>query len=117
MQQKFVGPYEVVAAFGNHTNQLERLGQSTTQNECCWKLYQACAERRRQALGILNSKGYKKHGKTIKTKNQPPRHPGKYIEGYYPQPGEQVTHLPKLVLVPGNDATNVLKGLEEGIKV
>ena len=34
LQPKFIRPYKVVAAFGNYTYQLERLGQTTTQNEC-----------------------------------------------------------------------------------
>ena len=45
LQPNFVRPYEVVAAFGNHTCQLERLGQNTVKNECRLKLYQACAKR------------------------------------------------------------------------
>ena len=66
LQPKFVWPYKVVAAFGNHTYQLERLGQQTTQNECRLKLYQACTEKKGQAPGVLDSsKGCKTPGKTI----------------------------------------------------
>ena len=80
MQPKFIRPYEVVAAFENHTYQLEMLGRTTTQNECRLKLYQTCAERRGQAPGILEKKGCKTPGKNAKTKRQPPRHLRGYVE-------------------------------------
>ena len=41
LQPRLEGPYEVVAAFGNHTYWLGRLGQSTVKKECFLKLYQA----------------------------------------------------------------------------
>ena len=71
LQPKFVGPYKVFAAFGNHTYQLERLGQSTVHNECRLKLYEACAEKRRQAPGILDSKRCNKPSRTVKARAQP----------------------------------------------
>ena len=73
-------------------------------------LYQACTVRRGQAPWILDSKGSKKASKTIKTK---PNYPGKYIEGFYNQPRERVTHLPDLFLCFDNDATHTLKGVDK----
>ena len=92
LQPKFVGPYEAVAAFGNHTYQLERLDQTTTQNECRLKLYQACVERRGQALGHLRNKDCKTPGKNTKTECQPIRHPGGYVEGRYVEPRVQLEY-------------------------
>ena len=83
----------MVAAFEHHTYQLERLGQSTIQNECRLKLYQACAGKMVQAPGILDSKGCKKPSRTVKARAQPPIHQGRYVESYYPQPGERAVHL------------------------
>ena len=59
LQPKFVGPYEVVEAFKNHTYLLERLGQTTVQNECRLKLYRPCTERAGQAPGMLGETGCK----------------------------------------------------------
>ena len=93
LQPKFVGPYKGVATFENPTYQLKRLGHSTNQNECCLKLYHACAENRGQTPGIQKCKGCKKPGRTVKTRAQPPMHQRKYIESYYPQPKkEQCTY-------------------------
>ena len=59
LQPKFVGPYEVVEAFKNHTYLLERLGQTTVQNECRLKLYRPCTEKAGQAPGMLGETGCK----------------------------------------------------------
>ena len=56
---EIIGPYEVVATFGSHTYQLERLGQTKTQNECRLKLHQSCTERRGQAFRIIEIKDCK----------------------------------------------------------
>ena len=77
---EIIGPYEVVATFGSHTYQLERLGQTKTQNECRLKLYQAFTERRGQTPRILENKGCRTPDKTTKTETQPPKHLEKYIE-------------------------------------
>ena len=117
LQPKFIRPYEVVVAFGNHTYQLERLEQTTTQNECRLKLYQACTERRRQAPEILENKGCKTPGKNTKTKCPPPKHLGGYIEKRYVEPEEQFEYLPELVAVPDNHETNLLECVKERVKV
>ena len=62
------------------TYQLERLGQSTIQNEYCLKLYKACAEKRGQAPGLLDNKGFETPVNAIKTKTQPPTRRGIYIK-------------------------------------
>ena len=59
LQPKFVEPYEVVEAYINHTYLLERLGQTTVQNECRLKLYRPCIERAGQAPGMLENTGCK----------------------------------------------------------
>ena len=70
LQLKFVGLYEMVAAFGNHTYQLERLGQSTVQNECRLTLYRAYrAEKRGKTPETLDSKSCKKPSKDCQNKN------------------------------------------------
>ena len=117
LQPKFVGPYEVVAAFGNHTYQLERLGQTTTQNECRLKLYQACTERRGQAPGLLADKGCKTPGKNTKAKRQPNKHLGGYVEGRYMEPRVQLEYLPEPNVIPNERATNILENAEERIKL
>ena len=113
-----MGPYKVVAAFGNHTYQLERLEQQTIQNECRLKLYQTCTEKRGQAPGILDSEGCKTPGKTIKkTKSQPPRHAEKYIEGSYAQQRERTMHSPELIPRFSSEATNMLEDTGTEIKI
>ena len=67
LQPKFVGPYEMVEAFQNHTYLLERLGQTTVQNECRLKLYRPCTERAGQARGMLGETGCKT---SVKNKNK-----------------------------------------------
>ena len=44
LQPKFVGPYEVLAAWGNHTYKVERQGQESVQHESRLKPYRACTE-------------------------------------------------------------------------
>ena len=117
MQPKFVGPYQVVAAFGNHTYQLERLGQTTIQNGCHLKLYQACAENRGQAPGLLADKGCKTPGKNPKTKRQPNKHLEGYVEGCYMEPRVQLEYLPKPSVILNKHATNILEDAEERVKV
>ena len=70
----------VIAAFGIYTNQLEGLEQSTIQNEYCLKLYKACAEKRGQAPGLLDNKGFKTPVNANRTKTQPPTRRGIYIK-------------------------------------
>ena len=67
LQPKFVGPYEVVEAFQNHTYLLERLGQTTVQNERRLKLYRPCTERVGQAPGMLGKTGCKTSVKNKKS--------------------------------------------------
>ena len=117
LQPKFVGPYEVVAAFGNHTYQLARLGQTTTQNECRLKLYQACAERRGQAPGLLADKGCTTPGKNTKTKRQPNNHLGGYVEGDYMESRAQLEYSPEPNVIPNERATNILEDAEERVKI
>ena len=117
LQPKFVGPYEVVAAFGNHTCQLKSSGQTTTQNECRLKLYQACTERRVQAPGLLADKGCKTPVKNTKTKRQPSKHLGGYVEGRYMEPRVQLEYLPDPNVISNERTTNILEGAEERVKV
>ena len=42
LQAKFVGPYEVIRIYPNHTYDIERQGQWSRQNECRLKLYTPC---------------------------------------------------------------------------
>ena len=49
LQPKFVGPYEVLAAWGSHTYQIERQGQQSVQHESRLKPYRACSEPSGQA--------------------------------------------------------------------
>ena len=42
LQQKFVGPYEVIEAYGNHTYKIDKQGQSSVQSETRLKLYRPC---------------------------------------------------------------------------
>ena len=42
LQQKFVGPYQIIEAYSNHTYLIERQGQSSVQNEVRLKLYYPC---------------------------------------------------------------------------
>jgi len=44
LQQKFVGPFEVVEAWDSHTYKLERQGQSSVQHESRLRPYRPCAE-------------------------------------------------------------------------
>ena len=74
---KFVGPYEVVAAFDNHTYLLERLGQRTVQNECRLKLYRPCEEKTGQAPGTLDPTDCKKSAKTRQNRRQTPDAPSR----------------------------------------
>ena len=53
LQSKFVGPYEVLAVFANHTYQIDRLGQQSIQSECRLKLYAPCIEPSGQAPASL----------------------------------------------------------------
>ena len=117
MQPKFIGPYKLVAAFGNHTYQLVRLGQTTTQNECRLKLYQACAEKNGQAPELLADKSCKTPSKNTKTKRQPSKHQGGYVEGRYMKPKVQLEYLPELVAIPNERVTNILEDAEERVKV
>ena len=39
LQQKFIGPYQVMEAYSNHTYLIERQGQNSVQNEVRLKLY------------------------------------------------------------------------------
>ena len=72
LQPKFAGPYEVIAAFDNHTYSLERLGQRTLQNEYRLKLYRPCEEKTGQAPGTLDPTGCKKPAKTRQNRRQAP---------------------------------------------
>ena len=71
LQPKFVGPYEVVEAYRNHTYLLERLGQATVQNECRLKLYRPCIEKAGQAPGMLENTGCKTSVNSKKKKQVP----------------------------------------------
>ena len=42
LQQKFIGPYQVVEAYDNHTYKIDRQGQSSVQSETRLKLYRPC---------------------------------------------------------------------------
>ena len=42
LQQKFVGPYEVVEAYDNHTYKIDKQGQTSVQSETRLKLYRPC---------------------------------------------------------------------------
>ena len=42
LMPKFVGPYQVLEAYPNHSYRIERQGQSSTQNEARLKLYHPC---------------------------------------------------------------------------
>ena len=55
LQPKFVGPYEVLAAWGNHTYRIERQGQESVQHESRLKPYRACTEPLGQAPGTLEA--------------------------------------------------------------
>ena len=55
LQPKFVGPYEVLAAWGSHTYQIERQGQQSVQHESRLKPYRACAEPIGQAPTTLET--------------------------------------------------------------
>jgi transposase InsO family protein len=45
LQAKFVGPYQVMEAYKNHTYRIHRQGQESVQNESRLKLYIPCEER------------------------------------------------------------------------
>ena len=77
LQPKFVGPYEVISVFDNHTYSLERLGQRTVQNECRLKLYRPCAEKIGQAPGSLDPTSCKKPAKARQTRRQAPAAPSR----------------------------------------
>ena len=53
LQQKFVGPYEVLKSFPNHTYHISRQGQTSTQNESRLKLYRPCDDSVGQAPATL----------------------------------------------------------------
>ncbi|XP_067951391.1 uncharacterized protein [Watersipora subatra] len=53
LQAKFVAPYQVLKALGNHTYLVERQGQSSIQSEGKLKPYHACQERLGQAPATL----------------------------------------------------------------
>ena len=55
LQPKFVGPYEVLAAWGNHTYRIERQGQESVQHESRLKPYRACTEPVGQAPGTMEA--------------------------------------------------------------
>ena len=42
LQQKFVGSYQILEAYENHTYKIERQGQSLIQNEVWLKLHYPC---------------------------------------------------------------------------
>ena len=93
LQAKFLGPYEVIQAYGNHTYLIERQGQQSVQSESRLKLYKACGEAVGQAPATIeptrrpNMKGAVK--KTMRRATelmvpvpQPPENP----EGAIPPP-------------------------------
>ena len=53
LQLKFVAPYEVLAAWGSHTYQLQKQGQRSVQHESRLKPYRACVEPAGQAPATL----------------------------------------------------------------
>ena len=53
LQQKFVGPYQVMEAYNNPTYLIERQGQSSVQNEIRLKLYYPCTAESGQAPASL----------------------------------------------------------------
>ena len=53
LQPKFVGPYEVIEAWGGHTYRIERQGQQSIQHESRLKPFRACAEPSGQAPATL----------------------------------------------------------------
>ena len=71
LQPKFVGPYEVIEVYSNHTYGMERSGQVSLQNECKLKLFKPCSEAAGQALAALeprrrpNMKGATRKAKPI----------------------------------------------------
>ena len=44
LQAKFIGPYDIIQAYLNHTYLIERQGQQSIQSESRLKLYKACGE-------------------------------------------------------------------------
>ena len=73
LQQKFVGPYQVLEAYSNHTYKIERQGQASIQNESRLKFYYPCTEESGKAPTSLeprrrpNMKGIIKPKKTVET--------------------------------------------------
>ena len=55
LQPKFVGPYEVLAAWGSHTYRIERQGQQSVQHESRLKPYRACNEPSGRAPATLEA--------------------------------------------------------------
>ena len=53
LQPKFVGPYEVIEAWGGHTYRIERQGQQSIQHESRLKPFRACIESKGQAPATL----------------------------------------------------------------
>ena len=51
--QKFIVPYNIIGARGNHTYLIEKLGQKSIQNECRLKFYHPCQEETGKAPGKI----------------------------------------------------------------
>ena len=69
LQPKFVGPYEVIEAYSNHTYGIERSGQVSLQNECRLKLFKPYIEAVGQAPAMLEPRHKRNmNGATKKTK-------------------------------------------------
>ncbi|XP_067947193.1 uncharacterized protein [Watersipora subatra] len=60
LQAKFMGPYQVLKDWGNHTYLIERQGQSSIQSERMLKPYHACPERLGQAPATLEPRRVQK---------------------------------------------------------
>ena len=70
LQPKFVGSYEVISAFDNHTYSLECLGQRAVQNKCRLKLNRPCEEKTGQVPGTLDRTGCKKPARDRQNQHQ-----------------------------------------------
>ena len=99
LQAKFLGCYEVVQAYANHTYLIEKQGQQSVQSESCLKLYKALGEAVGKAPATIeptrrpNMKGAVK--KTMRRAMElmvPIRQPAENPEG--------ATHSPEPVALP-----------------
>ena len=71
LKKKFLGPYEVVQSYSNHTYEIERQGHVSVQNECRLKLYRPCLEESGQAPGWREPN--RRPNMKVATRNDPQR--------------------------------------------